>query len=431
MTADRLQSRRAFLRFLAASPILSVAGLSACLDPGPGRSGAGTGAGGGAASAGSGEALRNHLLFSPDEAINVFDFQEMARALLPPAHYGYLATGVDGDETLHANREGYARYQLRARRLVDVSTVSMDVMLHGGAWGTPIVLAPVGSQRAFHDAGELAVARASDALGHLQILSTVTTTSVEEVNAARERPVWYQLYPTDDWAVTQALVGRASDAGCDTLVLTVDLPVGSNRETAQRLAAEDSRDCTECHRSGAAEDDPMGFLSGYLDHKPMFQGLDLSQVSFDTPFMTWDFIDRLRGITDMRILIKGIVRGDDARQAVLSGADGVIVSNHGGRAEPSGRSTVESVEEVVAAVNGAIPVLMDGGIRRGSDILKAMALGASAVCIGRPYIWGLSAFGEPGVAKVLELLTEELRIAMQLHGVRSLSRLDRSYVTRA
>lgn len=429
----RAHSRRAFLRFLAGSPLISAAGLTSCLDPSPRPAGDMGGlrgsAGMGGQSAGD-EALQRFLLDSADDAINVFDFQAMARAVLPPAHYGYLATGVDGDETLQANRQGYERFTLRPRRLVDVSEVDTGISLLGEDWGTPIILCPVGSQKAFHADGELAVARASSDSGHLQLLSTVTTTSVEEVNSARTRPVWYQLYPTSDWGVTQALVRRASDAGCSVLVLTVDLPVGSNRETLARAVAADTRDCTACHRAEPAPGDPMSFPTGWLDRKPMFRGLDMSQVAFYTPFMTWEFIERLRGITDMRIVIKGITRGDDAQECLRVGADGIMVSNHGGRAEPGGQSTIESLPEVVTVVNGAVPVMVDGGIRRGSDILKAMVLGATAVGIGRPYIWGLASFGEAGVRKVLELLTEELRLAMQLHGVQRLNGLDRSAVIR-
>jgi len=160
----------------------------------------------------------------------------------------------------------------------------------------------------------------------------------------------------------------------------------------------------------------------------MFDGLDLQGVAFDTPWMTWDFIGRLRDETDMRILVKGIVRGDDALRCVQYGADGIIVSNHGGRAEASGRSSIESLPEVVAAVNGRVPVLVDGGFRRGTDILKALALGADSICIGRPYLWGMAAFGQAGVEKVLEILRAELQVAMQLHGVQSLADLDGSFV---
>ena len=409
-------NRRSFLRFLAGSPLLPLLGLPACR---PSRDET------------SGSELHLDLtsrLASAGDAINVLDFQAAAQAVLPPAHYGYLATGVDGDETLRANREGFERFNLRPRRLVDVSRIDMSIELLGQRWDTPIVLSPVGSQKAFHVEGELAAARASSARGHHQILSTVTTTSVEDVNAARERPVWYQLYPTSSWEVTEALIHRAEGAGCEAIVLTVDLPVGSNRETAARYARIDTRDCSACHDDAPADDDPMSFPTGWLARKPMFDGLDMQRVNFDTPTMTWDFVRRLKDTTDLNVLIKGIMRDDDAARCVQYGADGIIVSNHGGRADASGRSTIESLPEVVNAVRGRIPILIDGGFRRGTDILKAMSLGADAICIGRPYIWGMAAFGQEGVEKVLEILQTELRLAMQLHGVPSLGALDGSFV---
>lgn len=401
-------TRRSFARFLAGSPLLPLLGFSACA---PAETKDST----------ARATMRelSDLIESPDDAINVFDFRDVARQALPPAHYGYLATGVDGDETLRTNREGFAQFDLRARRLVDVSSVDTGVEILGERWETPIVLAPAGSQKAFHPEGELAAARASMAQGHHQILSTVTTTSVEDVNAVRSRPVWYQLYPTSSWSVAQALLRRAEAAGCPALVLTVDLPVESNRETLKRSVKADTRDCSTCHDAGP---------TGWLSRKPMFDGLEMQGVAFDTPWMTWDFIGRLRDETDMRILVKGVVRGDDALRCVQYGADGIIVSNHGGRAEASGRSSIESLPEVVAAVNGRVPVLVDGGFRRGTDILKALALGADSICIGRPYLWGMAAFGQAGVEKVLEILRAELQVAMQLHGVKSLADLDRSFV---
>jgi isopentenyl diphosphate isomerase/L-lactate dehydrogenase-like FMN-dependent dehydrogenase len=401
-------SRRSFARFLAGSPLLPLLGFSACT---PGESEDST----------PQTALRelSELIGSPEDAINVFDFRDVARQTLPPAHYGYLATGVDGDETLRANREGFRQFDLRARRLVDVSSVDTSVEMLGERWETPIVLAPAGSQKAFHPDGEMAAARGSTAQGHHQILSTVTTTSVEDVNAVRHRPAWYQLYPTSSWDVTRALLRRAEGAGCPAVVLTVDLPVDSNRETLKRSVKADTRDCSNCHEAGP---------TGWLSRKPMFEGLDMQGVPFDTPWMTWDFISRLRDETDMRILVKGVVRGDDALRCVQYGADGIIVSNHGGRAEASGRSSIESLPEVVTAVNGRVPVLVDGGFRRGTDILKALALGADSICIGRPYLWGMAAFGQAGVEKVLEILRAELRLAMQLHGVQSLAELDRSFI---
>jgi len=408
-------SRRAFMRFVAGSPLLPMMGFSACA-PADADQSAVSGSGG--RSSDTPDPLAR-LVSSPADALNVFDFRDVASQVLPPAHYGYLATGVDGDETLRANRTGFERFDLRSRRLVDVSRIDMSVNLFGERWETPIVLAPAGSQKAFHPEGELAVARASSARGHHQILSTVTTTSVEDVNAARSRPVWYQLYPTSDWSVTQALLRRAEAAGCTAVVLTVDLPVDSNRETLRRAIRTDERDCTQCHEPGP---------TAWLRRKSMFEGLEMANVEFATPWMTWDFIARLRDTTDMRVLVKGVVRDDDARRCLEYGADGIIVSNHGGRAEAAGRSTIESLPEVVGAVGGRVPVLVDSGFRRGTDVLKALALGADAICIGRPYLWGLAAFGQPGVEKVLELLTAELQLAMQLHGVPSVAAVDRSFV---
>ena len=363
------------------------------------------------------------LISSPGEALSVFEFEPLAKKVLPPAHYGYLASGVDDDLTLRANREAFTKVQIRPRRLVDVSRVDLSTEILGTRWETPIVLAPVGSQRAFHAEGEVAVARAAKAKGHLQILSTMTTASVEDVTKAREAPIWYQLYPTARWSVTEALVRRAEAAGCPVVVLTVDLPVISNRETAAELARLDERECSVCHGEG----------STYfrVERKPMFDGLDVRGLTdLSAPALTWDMISRLKRVTRMKVFLKGIVTREDATLAVENGADGVIVSNHGGRAEESARGTLESLPEVVEAVSGRIPVLIDSGFRRGTDIFKALALGADAICIGRPYLWGLAAFGQPGVEAVLEILRKELALAMRLAGVTSIRGITRDFVTR-
>lgn len=384
--------RREFLRFLAASPLLRWEN-------------------------------EERLIRSPEEALSVLEFEPVAKSVLPPAHYGYLASGVDDDLTLRANREAFAKIQVRPRRLIDVSRVDTSIELFGARWETPIVLAPVGSQMAFHPEGELAAARAAKARGHLQILSTMTTASVEDVTAARGAPVWYQLYPTAKWSVTEALVRRAEAAGSPVLVLTVDIPVISHRETASRLARLDERECSACH--------PPTDASTYfrVDRKPMFDGVDTSGLrDLDAPALTWDFLDRLRSITRMRIVIKGLVSGEDARLALERGADGIIVSNHGGRAEESARGTIESLPEVVEAVSGRIPVLVDSGFRRGTDVFKALALGADAVAVGRPYVWGLAAFGQPGVETVLSILRKELALAMRLYGATSIEGITRDFV---
>ena len=400
MTIDEANRRR-FLRYLLASPLL----------------------------AGSGDALEvlaqsgDDLITTPEQALNVMDFEAVARKNLPPAHFGYMATGVDDDATLRANREGFSRYSMRVRRLVDVREVDMSVSLLGTPWDSPIVLAPVSSQRAFHPEGEIGSAKAARSRNHLQILSTVASTGVEEVSAARGTPVWYQLYATDQWRVAQGLVRRAEAAGCPALVVTVDLQGGSNRESLERARRHDSRDCTMCH-----EGDPLQILTR-VPRKPMFAGLDVSGVTRLTPLdMTWEYLQRLREVWPRKLLVKGIVTREDAELSVRNGVDGVIVSNHGGRGEESGRSTIESLSEVVEGARGKIPVLVDGGFRRGTDIFKALALGATAVCIGRPYVWGLAAFGQAGVEAVLDILRRELLLAMRQAGTRRISEIDRSYV---
>ena len=363
------------------------------------------------------------LITAAGQALDVFDFERLARNRLPTAHWGYLATGVDGDETLHANRAGFANYGVRTRRMVDLSRIDTSVNLFGTSWETPIFLDPVGSQRAFHPDGELASARAARSKKHLQLLSTVSSTSVEDVTAARAAPIWYQLYPTDQWPVTQALVRRAEAAGCPVIALTVDLQGGSNRVTGARSIPRDSRDCTACHTSKP----PRWFED--MARKPMFKGMDLSAVTDMTPIsMNWDYIRRLRDIWPRKLIIKGIVTREDAGLAVEHGLDGVLVSNHGGRAEDSGRSSLDSLVEVVAGARGRVPVLVDSGFRRGTDVFKALALGATAVGIGRAYIWGLASFGQEGVERVLEILRGELLIAMRQAGTRSISEINASYV---
>ena len=405
------RARRQFLKFVAGSPLLYPAALTASAWQSPARP-------------------DDPLIASADQAVNVFDFEAVARQKLPIAHYGYLASGSDDDGTLKANREGFGRFQLRVRRLIDVRQIDMSITMFGGTWPTPIVLAPVGGQRAFHADGELASARAAAAGKHLQLLSTSTSTGVEDVIQARGEPVWYQLYPTDQWSVTQGVVRRAQAAGCPVLVLTVDLQGGSNRETATRTQRRDTRQCSSCHRPPDGLSGSSGLGSAAPDGmRPMFRGLDISQVrAYQAQGADWSFVKRLRDSTTMKVLLKGIVTREDAELAVANGVDGIIVSNHGGRAEDSGRATIESLVEVIDGVKQRIPILVDGGFRRGTDIFKALALGANAVMVGRPYIWGLAAFGQPGVEAVLDILRRELRTVMRQAGTVRIADINRSYV---
>jgi isopentenyl diphosphate isomerase/L-lactate dehydrogenase-like FMN-dependent dehydrogenase len=396
-----MSDRRAFLTFLAGSPLLfAFPSIAQAL----------------ARAQSTKEA--EQALKSAADALDVFDFEVIAKRVLPPAHWGYMASGVDGEETLRANREGFSRYQLHTRRFVDVSRLDMAIDLFGMKFNSPIVLCPVGSQKAFHADGEMAAARAAQARGHLQILSTQSSSSVEDVIKARGGPIWYQLYTTDSFDVTTKLVKRAEAAGCPVVAVTVDLPAGRNTETATRFQRLDSRECSNCH--GAAGPGGNGQV---VSAKPMFAGIDTRGVALNSASLTWDFVKRLKDITKMKVVIKGLDNREDAALAVQNGADGIIVSNHGGRATETGRGTIEALPEVVREVGGRIPVLVDGGVRRGTDVFKALALGASAVGIGRPYLWGLSAFGQEGVDRVLQILNNELRLAMVGCGTRSIKEI--------
>ena len=406
--------RRRFLQFLAGSPLVASPAVLAQLlpksrlpDPIPWA------------------ALEaDKLIKSPKEAINVFDFEPVARQNVPPAHFGYMASGIDDEVTLRANREGFLKFQLRPRRLVDVDKVDMSTEILGVRYPNPIMIAPVGGHRMFNPEGEIAVARAAKAGGHAMILSTVTTTPVEEVAAARGAPVWYQLYATNKWEVAKAFVTRAEKAGCPVVAVTVDRSGGRNQETLFRLQRTDTRDCSTCHDRSS--------LQANLRRRSMYEGVDVSGLrNTQSSSMTWDFLKRLRDTTKMKIVLKGILAHEDATLAVQNGMDGIIVSNHGARSEDSGRSTIDALPEILQAVKGRMPVLVDSGFRRGTDIAKALCMGAQAVCIGRPYIWGLGAFGQPGVERVLELLRIELHAIMQQLGAPTVKHLVPAMVRRA
>jgi isopentenyl diphosphate isomerase/L-lactate dehydrogenase-like FMN-dependent dehydrogenase len=250
-------------------------------------------------------------------------------------------------------------------------------------------------------------------------LSTQASFSVEDVIQARRAPVWFQLYTTNQFAVTQKMLARAQSAGCPVVVVTVDLPAGRNTVTAARWRRRDTRTCSACHTV-----DERGNPRPNLAAEPAFAGIDTQGLGLTSPSLTWDFVRRVKDSTRMKVVIKGIESGEDAELAVRHGADGLIVSNHGGRALESGRATIDALPEVAKGVAGRIPVLVDGGVRRGTDVFKALALGASAVGIGRPYAWGLAAFGQAGVERVLDLLNLEVRLAMVGCGARSIHEIS-------
>jgi 4-hydroxymandelate oxidase len=382
-----MNSRRQFLSFLAASPLALRAD----------------------------DMVTTAAITNPKDAASIMDFEEAARRNIPIAHWAYMATGVDDDATLKANREGYKKFQLRPRRLVDVSNVDQKVELFGTTWESPIYICPCGSQRAFHADGELGTARAAKAKNTLQMLSTVSSTSVEDVRDALGRPPWFQLYAPSKWDSVEKMVHRVEAAGCPVLVLTVDVNPGRNTETQRRLSVADQRVCGSCHTAAP----------GANSNKPMFAGLDRGMNS---PSFNWEFVDRLRKLTRMKLMIKGLETREDAALAVEHGADGIVCSNHGGRAMDTGRASVEALPEVLDGAKGRVPVFLDGGVRRGSDVFKALALGARGVGIGRPYLWGLGAFGQAGVERVIDILRAELTLTMRQCGARSIKEITRSYI---
>jgi 4-hydroxymandelate oxidase len=384
-----MDSRRQFIRFVASSPLLSQAfGQDAS------------------------------KLTNAKEALSVFDFEPMAKLVLPPAHLGYMLSGVDDDMTLKANRDGMQRFYIRPRKLVDTTKLDMSTELFGEKLDSPIYISAVGALKMFHGEGELAAARAATASKNAMLLSSQTSYSVEDVVKAAGKPVWYQLYTAPRWNATESIVKRAEQAGCKVMMFTIDLLGGRNTETATRMRRLDKRDCTSCHGPGG----PGSVL------RPMFRDLETTSPLTPNNSLTWDNVSRLKKITSMKVMIKGIETAEDALQAREHGADGVVVSNHGGRASETGRGTIEALEEVVDAVGRTMPVLVDGGFRRGTDVFKALALGARAVGVGRPYIWGLSTFGQAGVERVLEILDAELAMSMRQFGTPSVQHISRSLI---
>ena len=358
---------------------------------------------------------------SSGDALDVFDFAPLAQKKMSAAHWAYLMTGVDDDLTRDLNHDAFRLFQIRPRRFVDVEKIDTSVQIFGQRYPSPIVIDPVGSQRAFDSDGELATARAARARGNQMILSTVTTTPLRDVAREYQRLLWYQLYSSKDWDITKGLIQKAETAGCPVLVVTVDTPSGGNRETVARAGRRGEGECKMCHEPG---------LKGMMKEHPMYDGLDVSKFQGITNPVTWESIDRIRELTRMKIVVKGVMTGEDTQLCVEHGLDGIVVSNHGGRQEETLLSTIEVLPEIVNVVKGRIPVLIDGGFRRGTDVFKALAIGATAIGIGRPYIWGLGAFGQRGVERVLELMQAELVMVMKQAGATTIGKITPEFVRR-
>ncbi len=346
--------------------------------------------------------------------INVFDYEALAQAALPPVNWDFFYGGSDDEVTLRANRSAFERLRLRPRVLMDVNQCSINTSVLGLPVSMPVLLAPSAAHGLAHPDAELATARAAGAASTLMTLSTDSTRSLEEVKAVAQGPLWYQLY-IYTMEEAQRLVQRAERAGYAAIVLTVDLPRYSRRERDLR---NDMNSYQQAHYPDAFNGNAPHLVVDGSDNQHVYMG----------DAVTWDILPWLRSITALPIVLKGILTAEDASVAIKYGASAIIVSNHGGRQLDGVMPTIEALPEVVAAVAGRCEVYVDGGIRRGTDILKALALGACAVLIGRPVLWGLAVNGQEGVQHVLELLRKELTLALQLAGCASLADIQRSLV---
>jgi len=354
-----------------------------------------------------------------ERRVSIDDFEAAARRKLPKMAYDYYAGGAGDEWTLSENREAFGRWVFRPRVLVGVSNVSLETTVLGVPMPFPVILAPTAFQRLADRDGELATARAAKALGVLLVLSTISTVPMEEV-AATGVDRWFQLYVMKDRSLTAHLVSRAEAGGYGAIVLTVDTP-----HLGRRLRDE---------RNSFALPPEMGMAN--LQDVPLPEDADGSSLakyfgSEHDESLTWDDLAWIRSLSSLPLVLKGIVTGEDARLAADHDVDGIIVSNHGGRQLDGAPATLDVLPEVADAVGGRCEILLDGGVRRGSDVVKAVALGAKAVLIGRPYLWGLAAAGEAGVRAVLEMFRDELELAMALCGRRSISEIDGSAVAPA
>lgn len=353
-----------------------------------------------------------------EEPINLFELEDLALQKLPKMVANYYVSGANDEITLRENREAYEKIKLKYRVLRDISQRDISASLQGQSLTMPLVIAPTAFHKLAHPEGEIATVRAAGKAGVNMILSTLSTTSIEDVLAEASWPVWFQLYIYRDREATRALVKRAEEAGCKAIVLTADAQIWGQRErdVKNRFHLPEGISIQNLH---ALHKDQVPF-----DMKDSGLAAYVHQL-FD-PSITWKDVDWLCSITKLPVWIKGIVHSFDAQLAIQHGAKGIIVSNHGGRQLDTAPATISVLAEIAEVVDGKIELIVDGGIRRGTDVVKAIALGAKAVAIGRPVLWGLALHGEEGVTKVLEMLRKEISLALGLSGCKDWSELDKN-----
>jgi 4-hydroxymandelate oxidase len=355
----------------------------------------------------------------PLPTADLMRFEPLARRRLSKMAYDYVRSGGGDEISMRENRAGFERLQLSPNVLVDVSQLDTRVNLFGSELKSPILLAPVAYHRLYHAEGELATARGANAAGAAFVISTFTTTSIDEIARNTQQPIWFQLYVQRDRSFTKDMVQRAVAFGCKAVCVTVDTPVLGNRYGQLSFGLPKTMECV--HLRG------LDLKSPITGHKTQRSGI--YDALFD-PSFKWRDLEWLRSIAGVPVLLKGVLSPADGKRAVECGADGVIVSNHGGRNLDTVPSTIDALPRVVEGVGGRIPVMLDSGVRRGTDVLMALALGAKAVLIGRPYVYGLAIGGAKGVERVISILRDELERAMALTGRRSLAEIDASVLWR-
>ena len=352
---------------------------------------------------------------SIDQLNNVMEFEPVARTKMLKTAYDYIVGGVDDEWTLRRNRDGFQRITFRPRMLVDVSKLDLSLDLFGSRIEMPILVAPTAAHQGAHPEGEVATIKGACAAKTIMVVSTNASYPIDKIGADATVPFWFHLYAGPDKDATHERVERALGAGAKVICWTVDNQYNSHRERLLR----DRQGTTGSPAEGTSQPGRRRSMT-----KPRPYRLD-GQFTSE---LTWPFLQELKAYAKVPVLVKGILTPEDAKLAIQHGAAGIVVSNHGARYLDGAPSTIEVLPEIVDAVQGRIPVLVDGGFRRGTDVLKALAIGAKAVLIGRPPLWGLGAFGQPGVTRVLEMLQTELALAMGLSGRPNLASIDRTLV---
>ena len=420
---EREKHRRSFLKYLAASPVLTAGAKSAL-----------------AATAAEMPARPadpmvwwpqdpNFLVDKPEDALDVFELEAVAHKNMPPAHFGFMTAGADDDGGVRANRGDIAKFALRGRRLRDVRKIDQSVQIFGSTYASPFFFCPVGGEQLVHSDGVMGAARAAGRANTAQMLSTAASATVGEANKARNgAPVFFQLYNQANWEATKILITNAEKQGAKAMAVTVDTP--SNRKDTQfeRSKRFDSRLCATCHTipDPKRPKNPGGLFEQAPQLKEVTPEMWAEGRKNPTP-LTWELLKRMRDITKMEILLKGIMHPDDAAMAVKLGY-GIHVSNHGGRNEDTSASTISALPDILSVAKGKVPVFIDGGFRRGMDIVKALSMGATMVGFGRPWVWGLGAFGEAGVERVIQIIQAEIVAAMQQVGATTIKELTPNLV---